>query len=221
MKSLPALGLFRRREVWLPTWRGLLLLFALLASAAAALLFGLYPFLAEQAPRGAGAMVVEGWLDDEVLAQVIHEYRTHHYAPLYATGQPIDPKSLYRDYGSYANYGASRLRALGLPDAIVVASAPIQRDRTYSSGVALRDWMRAHGGVPREITVVTFGPHARRSHLLFQKAFGDEAAVGVISLTPREYDTRRWWRSSGGFRDVTGEAIAWLYARLLFRPSSE
>ena len=166
-------------------------------------------------------MVVEGWLDDEVLAQVIHEYRTHNYSPLYTTGQPIDSKSLYRDYGSYANYGATRLRALGLPDAVAVPSASIERDRTYSSGVALRDWMRAHGGVPREITVVTYGPHARRSRLLFQKAFGDAAAIGVISLTPREYDTGRWWRSSAGFRDVTGEAIAWLYARLLFRPPSD
>ena len=221
VKSLPALGLFRRREIWLPTWRGLLLLFVLCAIAAATLLFGLYPFLAQQAPRAAGAMVMEGWLEDEVLVQVVQEYRTRHYSPLYATGQPVDPKSPYRDYGSYANYGASRLRDLGLPEAIAVPSAPIQRDRTYSSAVALRDWMRAHGGVPRELTVVTFGPHARRSHLLFQKAFGDEASVGVISLTPREYDTHRWWRSSAGFRDVTGEAIAWLYARLLFRPSGE
>lgn len=221
MKPLPALGLFRRREVWLPTWRGLLLLAVLFTIATATLLFGLYPFLAQQAPRGAGAMVMEGWLDDEVLAQVIHEYRAHNYSLLYATGQPIEPRSHYQEYGTYANYGATRLRALGLPEAVAVPSAAIQRDRTYSSGVALRDWMRAHGGVPREITVVTFGPHARRSRLLFQKAFGDEATIGIISLTPREYDTRRWWRSSAGFRDVTGEAIAWLYARLLFRPATE
>jgi hypothetical protein len=218
---MPALGLFRRREIWLPTRRGFLLLFLLVASAAATLLFGVYPFLAQQAPREAGALVVEGWLDDEVLGQVIQEYRSHRYSLLYSTGQPVDPRSLIREYGTYANYGASRLHDLGLPNAIPVPSPATARDRTFSSAVALREWLRAHGGAPREITVLTSGPHARRSRLLFQKAFGDAATVGVISLAPREYDRRRWWRSSAGFREVIGETIAWLYARLLFWPDGE
>jgi hypothetical protein len=221
MRSLPSLGLFRRREIWLPTWRGLLLLLVLLAIAGAALLFGLYPFLAQQAPRDAGALVVEGWLDDASLPDVRQQVRAHHLTLIYVTGQPIEPGSRIRDYGTYANYGASRLREMGLPEAIAVPGPPVTRDRTFASAVALRDWMRAHGDAPREITVLTSGPHARRSRLLFQKALGDLAEVGVIGATPLEYDPHRWWRSSAGFREVTGEAIAWLYARLLFWPKGD
>jgi hypothetical protein len=221
MKSLPALGLFRRREVWLPTWRGLLLLFLLVALAGAALLFGLYPFLAQQAPRNGGALVMEGWIDDDSLPEVLQQCRAHPFAVIYTTGHPVEPRSPIREYGTYASYGAARLRELGLPNVIAVPSPPVVRDRTFSSALALRDWMRAHGGPPREITIFTPGPHARRSRLLFQRAFGDEAEIGVVSIAPREYDTHRWWRSSAGFRDVTGEAIAWLYARLLFRPGGE
>lgn len=219
MKPLPALGLFRRREVWFPTRRGLLVLLLVLVAAGATLLFGLYPFLAQQAPRDRGALVVEGWLPDEVLGDVIHAYRAHGYAQLYATGQPVDPKSLIREYGTYANYGASRLREVGLTNAVAVPSPASTRDRTFTSAVALRDWLRTQGGAPREITVLTSGPHARRSRILFQKAFGDEAKIGVINLEPREYEPRRWWRSSAGFREVTGEAIAYLYVRLLFSPA--
>jgi hypothetical protein len=193
----------------------------LLVLAGAILLFGLYPFLAQQVPRNSGALVVEGWLDDASLPEVLQECRAHHYSLIYTTGHPVDPKSVIREYGTYANYGASRLRELGLPNVIAVPGPPAARDRTYSSAVALRDWLRAHGGAPREITVLTAGPHARRSRLLFQKAFGEEAELGVISAAPLEYDPRRWWRSSAGFREVTGEALAWLYARLLFSPTRE
>lgn len=221
VKNRPALRFFRRREIWFPTWRGWLLLFALCAIAGAALLFGLYPFLAPQAPRAGGALVVEGWLEDEGLAEIIQIYRSHHFSVLYATGHPVDLRSPIRQYGTYANYGAARLHELGLPEAVAVPAPGIARDRTYSSALALRDWTRAHGGVPRELTVLTAGPHARRSRLLFQKAFGDAAEVGVIGLEPREYDRRRWWRTSAGFREVTGEAIAYLYARLFFWPASE
>jgi hypothetical protein len=192
-----------------------------LALGGATLLFGLYPFLAQQTPHDAGAFVVEGWLDDDSLSEVLHQYGAHHYSVVYATGHPVEPGSRIRDYGTYANYGAARLRELGLPNVVAVPSPARARDRTFSSAVALRDWLRGHGGVPREITVFTAGPHARRSRLLFQKAFRDAADVGVIAAEPREYDTRRWWVSSAGFREVTGEAIAWLYARLLFWPKEE
>jgi len=67
---------------------------------------------------------------------------------------------------------------------------------------------------------MTLGPHARRSRLLFQKAFGKEVKVGVISVEDRDYDPAHWWRSSEGVREVLGEAIAYFYAKFFFSPSS-
>lgn len=216
--KLPALGLFRLREVWVPTWRGLLLLLALFAAAGVALVFGIYPFLAAQAPHQGGVLVVEGWLDDRSLPEVIREYRAHRYSVIYTTGQAIEARSPFKEYGTYANYAAARLHEHGVPEAVAVPGPEIVRDRTYFSALALRDWTRSHGGVPREITVLSAGPHARRSRLLFQKAFRDEAEIGILGLAPEDYDPHRWWRTSTGFREVTGEAIAWLYAQFLFHP---
>jgi hypothetical protein len=65
--------------------------------------------------------------------------------------------------------------------------------------------------------VITLGPHARRSRLLYQKAFGNAVSLGVISLADPAYDSRYWWRSSEGVREVWGEAVAYLYARLSIR----
>ena len=72
------------------------------------------------------------------------------------------------------------------------------------------------GGIAPKITVLSVGPHSRRSRLLFQKAFGDSATIGVIAAPPQGYDSRRWWIYSEGVRTVISEAIAYGYARLIF-----
>ena len=63
----------------------------------------------------------------------------------------------------------------------------------------------------------------RRTHLLFQKAFGNNVAVGVIAVPNPDYDARRWWRYSDGVRDLIGESIAYIYAKsiLLFRRNQQ
>jgi hypothetical protein len=60
--------------------------------------------------------------------------------------------------------------------------------------------------------------HARRSRLLFQKAFGPGIEVGVIAIRDREYNPRVWWRYSEGVKEVLSEGAAYLYARFLFYP---
>lgn len=69
------------------------------------------------------------------------------------------------------------------------------------------------------INVVTEGVHARRTRLLFQEAFGNRVQVGIIAVPNPDYASGRWWLYSEGVRDVIGEGIAYVYARLLFHPS--
>ena len=66
----------------------------------------------------------------------------------------------------------------------------------------------------KALNVATVGAHARRSKLLFEKAFGPTTRVGVVALEDPEYDPMHWWRTSEGVREVLGESIAYVYARL-------
>ncbi len=68
------------------------------------------------------------------------------------------------------------------------------------------------------INVVGNDAHSRRTHLIFEKALGDIATVGVINFGSNGYEPERWWTTSEGFRVVTGECIAWIYARFFFHP---
>ena len=70
----------------------------------------------------------------------------------------------------------------------------------------------------RSFNVLTLGVHARRSRLLFRKAFGSDLPIGVIAVQNREYDPVRWWSSSEGAKEVISEGVAYLYARFFFSP---
>jgi uncharacterized SAM-binding protein YcdF (DUF218 family) len=95
----------------------------------------------------------------------------------------------------------------------------MNRDRTFGSAIALRNWLRAHEMWVQSINVVTENVHARRTRLLFQKALGHDVAVGIISVPNPDYDAQHWWRYSEGVKDVVSETAVYMYARLLFYPS--
>jgi len=62
------------------------------------------------------------------------------------------------------------------------------------------------------------GPHSRRSWMLYKEAIGEEIPIGIIAFENREYDPKRWWKTSSGVRTVLDETIAYLYAKLVFDP---
>ena len=95
----------------------------------------------------------------------------------------------------------------------------MDRDRTYGSAVALRNWFRDHNTPVSRINLVTEDVHARRTRVLFEKALGKNVAVGIIAVPNPDYDWRRWWWYSEGVKAVGSEALAYVYARLFFHPS--
>ena len=94
----------------------------------------------------------------------------------------------------------------------------MDRDRTYGSAVALRNWFREHDLHVRSLNVLTENVHARRTRLLFSEALGPEISVGIIAVPHPDYDARRWWWYSQGVKDVSSETIAYVYGRFLFQP---
>lgn len=213
-------GMLARRRVWLPTWRGCLVLIVMLVLSGAGLVKGVHPFLALNAPVSARVMVVEGWIPMSALAIAAHRFRSEGYDMICtvggaAAGEKFDSKQ------NDAVIVADQFLEMGLTSSQVFAvpSGEPSRDRTYTSARALRDWFSKRGGMPFALNVVTVNAHSRRSRLLFEKAFGDSVAVGVISIQTPAYDASHWWRYSEGVKEVLSEGAAYLYARFLFNPS--
>ena len=53
---------------------------------------------------------------------------------------------------------------------------------------------------------------------MFEEALGKNFAIGIIAVPNLDYDQRRWWLYSDGVKEVSSEALAYIYSRLLFHP---
>ncbi len=212
-------GLVRRRDCWVPTWRGWLVLVLALGLAGILSVRSLDGFLSVTDSVAGGVLVVEGWASDNVLDAAVSEFRAHPYEKLFVTGGPIEHGAPLSEYGTQAEFGGAILRKKGLgPETLQVVPSPfVAQDRTFTEAVTLKKWLAEHGQGVRSVNVITEGPHARRSRLLFEKAFGNDVKVGVIAIPSTNYDHKHWWRTSEGVRTMIGELLAYGYARLLFR----
>lgn len=223
-KPMPATalwGLANRKQRWSLSWKGWVVF--LLTSLGAALLFLLkiYPFLAVTDRIETNTMVVEGWLDPTDLALVVDEFKQNRYQRVFTTGGPVHGMPRYvNDYSTAAHIAAQRLIELGLPVNVIqsVPSHVRERDRTYGSAVALRDWIRDHNLTIPSFVLVTQGAHARRSRLLFREAFDDGTKIGIVAIKNPDYDGAHWWRYSEGVKEIISEGAAYAYARFLFFP---
>jgi hypothetical protein len=177
----------------------------------------LYPFLAMNQPIAADALVVEGWIHDKNLQDAVTEYKSHRYQYLMTTGIPIPQGAYLAQYKTYAELAAASVKRLGIEhdQIIAVPAAYVTKDRTYTAAISLRQWLDRNPSRISSINVLTVGAHARRTWMLYNKALAPRYSVGIIaSSVGQEYNPQRWWASSAGFRTVTSEAIAYLYARI-------
>ena len=221
-KKQKCYGLLTRRERWGLSLRGWLTGFALIFGAAVLWVLNVQPFLAPTKRLDTKILVVEGWIHEYAIRAAVTEFQTGHYDQVYATGGPVSGNGGYvNDFNTSASVGAELLVQRGLAKEIVqmVPSHISGRDRTYSSALALREYFQTNHVIVTGFNVLTEDAHARRTQLLFQKAFGSSVTVGIISVPNTDYDATRWWRYSEGVREVLGESIAYLYAKLLFHPA--
>jgi len=181
-----------------------------------------HPFLAPTKPVGGDVLVVDvlSWLSDYDLKEVKNKFEKGRYKLLITVGRKYEVGHPLAHYKSIADGAASRLYAQGvLPGKIIPVPITVypRTDRTYHKALVVKKRLNKMGFIRASIDVISSGVHARRSWVLFKKAI-PLMDVGVIAITPNNYDTSRWWLSSEGVRKVISESIAYLYARFIFSP---
>jgi hypothetical protein len=207
----------RRIEFWVPTLWGWIALCILFALCGLTMILNINSFLSpvHRVPaEAAEVLVVEGWLPDYALDSAALEFKSHRYNLCIVTGGPIKEGSYLSKYKSFADLAYLTLRKIGIDSACIVSvpSPLVNKDRTYASSVALREWIDRTGRRIPSINLFSLGCHSKRSQMLFSKALGKQIKVGVIACPVRSYDSRRWWHYSEGLRNVIGEALVYVYA---------
>lgn len=208
-------GLFRRREIWFPTWKCALALAGLLLVVLAGIKILLHPYLAVTERVECKTLIVEGWIPAVSIGGVVGEFRSGGYDRILTVGGPIE--GLPAGMGgvrTHAEACAAALVEAGVDKAKVgvVSAGRQRRARTWASAKALKEHFK---GSPEPFNLVTVGVHARRSRMLFQEAVGEKVRVGVVSLNSEEFGGADWWSSSAGVKAVVGEAWTLVFYRLL------
>ncbi|MEG4810459.1 YdcF family protein [Microcoleus sp. F8-D3] len=209
--------LIRRREMWAVTREGWVIASTGLIILMLLIITSLHPFLAVNAPIKADILVVEGWLPDYAIESAIAEFKKGEYSQLITTGVPLSKGFYLAEYKNYAALTAATCIVLGFDKNKVVAvpAASVVKHRTAASAIALRDWFSTSDLKVNSINLYSFGPHARRSWIVFKEVLNPEIKVGIIAAEPQDYNPQEWWKSSEGFRTVVGEIIAYIYARFV------
>ena len=213
--------LFERKERWGLSWLGWVAVVAAVLVIFCSFWFRIYPLLAVTHRVDTNVLVVEGWVHEYAIRAAVEEFRSGSYQRVFTTGGPVEGSGGYiNDYNTSASVGADLLKKYGLGNGSLqmVPSRVMDRDRTYGSAIALRNWFREHNVRVRGINVLTENVHARRSRLLFEEALGRDVKVGIIAVPNPDYNPSRWWCYSQGVKDVFSEGIAYLYAKFLFYP---
>ena len=178
-------SLICRRERWTLTWSGWGVFLLILTSCLVVSFNNLYSFLAVNAPLPqADLLVVEGWLPDYGIETAISEFEKNSYKKVVTTGLPLSIGFYLAEYKTYAELSAATFKALGFnSDKLVAVPGPkVIKDRTYHSAIALRDWLSNSELEVKSINLLSFGPHTRRSCLLFKEALEPKVKVGAIAL---------------------------------------
>lgn len=214
--------LMKYRSVPVPTIWGWLLFFVLLTSLSYGVLKATYPFLNEEIPTSTKVLVVEGWIPDEGLRNAIDYYHDKHYEYMIVTGIPIEQWTFASPYSNMADATARSMKEMFFKDTVYRIHIPttIQRDRTYSTAVALEMKLDSMGLQHAEFDLYSMGSHARRSYMMFEKVFGDRIK-GLVADDDPSFVPSDWYRSSRGFRTVFGELTSYVYARFFFHPDKE
>jgi hypothetical protein len=212
------LALVRRREIWVPTVWGWLVLLSIGTVILTLAARNLPTFLAINQPVGARILVVEGWMEPEGLQDAVAAFRAGGYERIVTTGAAIVQWPGIHGHATYAERAADYLRRHGLANVPITAvPAPHSaQDRTFLSAVMVREWIERSGFAIGSLDVFTSGAHARRSRLLYRMAFGRDVKIGVIASRSYDYDADTWWQTSAGVKDIVEQAVGLLWVKCCF-----
>jgi hypothetical protein len=181
------------------------------------LMLSIQPFLSLNQPIEAQILVLEGWLPDYALEEASEKISSTNYELVIVTGVPLERGSFLSEYKTYADLGRATLIKISKNEDIIAVSAPpTENGRTYASALALKGWLEENSFNYNRINIISLDAHARRTRHLFKKALGDKYLVGIISIDDINYDEKKWWSTSYGFRTVVDEAIAFVYVIIFF-----
>jgi hypothetical protein len=102
----------------------------------------------------------------------------------YNVGVLTDSKRVITNFNSYAEFAKNRLLSMGIASSQII-SIPCDRvkiNRTLTSALAFRDWLKTTNIDVKGINIMSMGTHTRRTWMTYNKILDEKYKIGIISL---------------------------------------
>jgi hypothetical protein len=207
---------------FLENWCKTIITAVFVITAAIVFLVSIHPFLAINKPVQSDILIVEGWLPDSFLKLAVTEFNNGNYKKLITLGGAVQNDSAQSEYFTWAEQAANKISHFGLDNKLLYAVPYFEKtnQRTFTSFLALRNWLSNSDLNVSALNVFTAGVHGRKSYIICKKLMGENIKIGVISAPPVRYNPKYWWLSKRGGRLVMKNTIGYIYALFVTSPQS-
>jgi hypothetical protein len=121
-------------------------------------------------------------------------------------------KRIINNYDSYAELAKLRLLSIGL-DPSLINAVPGNRtriNRTLTSALAVREWLKTSETKVEGINIVSLGTHAKRTWMIYNKILDSQYNIGIISISDyRERHSMRY-KILKTIRETIGIIYYWI-----------
>lgn len=179
----------------------------------------IHQFLSAKTPVDPEILIFESWIYniDNSVKEAVKEFQRGKYKCIIVTGFNQDSDDPINEGGNPIKAKEALVEGGVDPNKIYTVTVPqVQRHRTFSMALGCRIWIESNDITGKNINVFTFGPHARKSEVVFKQVLEPYYKVGVISAKPIHYNPKFWWCSKMGFKWVFYDSLKYLLALVCY-----
>jgi hypothetical protein len=141
---------------------------------------------------------------------------SYKFNSVYDIGRLDGKDIIINDYDSHGEVARNYLITLGIDSSAVVAvkGKRTEFNRTLTSALAFRNWLKSYNGKVDGINIITMGIHSRRTWMTYKSVLNKQLKIGVISIP----------ESIGpgfeklDFGDILSELLSLIYYRIILIP---
>jgi superfamily II DNA/RNA helicase len=130
----------------------------------------------------------------------------------YDMSQLNGKRRIVNNFNSVAELARNRLLAMGIDSGKVTAvpGANVKINRTLTSALAFRDWLKKTNIDIKGINIISLGTHTRRTWMIYNKILNEKYPIGIISLPDYNYNHSKIYKLFKTIRETLGIIYYWI-----------
>jgi hypothetical protein len=131
---------------------------------------------------------------------------------VYSVFYPDGEKRVKNNFNSNAELARNRLISMGINSSQIIATPgeTVIVNRTLTSALAFRDWLKQTNRDISGINIISMGAHARRTWMIYNRILKEKYPIGIISLPDYIYTQSKIYRLFKNIRETLGIIYYWI-----------